>query len=159
VAPELAERALPLEAAFEAELILNLSYDTPDDIVRQFRRSALVDIDPGLLQVWISEKQLYVARHHRFFSIGEGVCRGSPKIPVCGITWLHTPPCIAMEKWPVTPAAADAAFTTVSHWYGDEWVVTDNESYLNDKRTGFQRFPSTAAAYRAAFGAVIVSPR
>ena len=140
VAPELAEQALPLEAAFEAELLLNLSYSTPDDVVRQFQRSALVDIDPGLLQVWISERQVHVARHHRFFSIGEGVCRGSPKIPDCGITWQHTPPCVALEKWPVTPAASDGAFTTISHWYGNEWVLTNNESYSNDKRTAFLPF-------------------
>lgn len=54
----LSDECLGLEAASEADLLLNLQYHLPAEVVRRFRRSALVDIDPGLLQIWMSEGQL-----------------------------------------------------------------------------------------------------
>src|SRR5207245_8364675 len=47
--------SLDLEAAGTADLVLNLSYDRCRDVINRFRRSVLIDIDPGLLQIWISE--------------------------------------------------------------------------------------------------------
>jgi hypothetical protein len=71
--PGLAEGCLGLEVAPDADLLLNLAYDIPAKVVGRFRRSALVDIDPGLTQVWISEGHLSVARHNVYFTIGETV--------------------------------------------------------------------------------------
>ena len=51
---------LDLDAAAEADLFLNLRYGTGAEVVRRFRRSALVDIDPGLFQFWVSRGQLKV---------------------------------------------------------------------------------------------------
>src|SRR5262245_13884903 len=45
---------LDLDAAAEADLLLEFPYDTPPHIVNRFRRSALLDIDPGLSQTWVS---------------------------------------------------------------------------------------------------------
>ena len=104
VAPELAEQALPLEAAFEAELLLNLSYSTPDDVVRQFQRSALVDTIPACCRFG-SVRDRCTSRGIIGFSPSARASAGeAPKIPDCGITWQHTPPCVALEKWPVTPS-------------------------------------------------------
>jgi hypothetical protein len=45
------DAVLPLDrVADEADLLVNFTYALPAPIVRRFRRSALVDIDPGLLQ-------------------------------------------------------------------------------------------------------------
>ena len=50
------EGCLDLEAAAEADLLLDLNYAKHPEIVGRFRRSALVDIDPGLSQIWMSEE-------------------------------------------------------------------------------------------------------
>ena len=52
---EVTNGCLDLEAAAEADLLLNLRYDLPGEVVERFRRSALLDIDPGLLQLWMSQ--------------------------------------------------------------------------------------------------------
>lgn len=140
LAEELAVVARPLEYALEGDLLIDFVYGTPERVVRAFARSVLVDIDPGLLQLWISEGQISVAPHDVFFSIGEGVCEEDGKIPSCGIDWQFTAPCIALTRWPVAPSAQSAPFTTVSHWRASEWVVTGDETYANDKRTAFQPF-------------------
>jgi hypothetical protein len=132
---------LDLEAAAEADLLLNLSYDPSADVLRRFRRTALIDIDPGLLQIWMSEGQICVPRHDVYFSIGETVGQPGARFPDAGLTWHYTPPCVALEWWPPCRAAGDAPFTTVSHWYTHkEWVEYGGESYHNDKRSGFLPF-------------------
>jgi hypothetical protein len=128
---------LELSAVAEADLLLNFRYDLPAELVGRARRSALVDIDPGLFQVWLSSGWIPVAQHDVYFSTGETVGRPEARFPDAGIAWHYAPPCVALDWWPTCRAAADAPFTTVSHWHGKEWLEDHGEMYLNDKRSGF----------------------
>jgi hypothetical protein len=47
--------------ACAADLLLSLAYDIPAQVVERFRRSAPVDVDPGLTQIWITAGQMKVA--------------------------------------------------------------------------------------------------
>lgn len=134
------ERCYPLEAAVEADLLLNLAYGIPENLVRCFQRTALVDIDPGLTQVWMSKGQIKMARHDLYFTIGETVGQPGTRFPSCGLEWQYSPPCVALDWWPVCPAPPIAPFTTVSNWYIDEWVEDLDGWYINDKRSGFLPF-------------------
>src|SRR5262245_5123600 len=129
-----------VEEAHEADLLLNLSYDKCTHVLGRFRRSALLDIDPGLLQVWMSEGVLPIVRHDLYFTTGETVGRPGARFPSAGIEWNYTPPCVALEHWPVSPAREDARFTTISQWSARDWVTHGEESYVNNKRAGFQPF-------------------
>jgi hypothetical protein len=131
---------LDLDAAAEADLLINLRYATQADVVGRFRRSALIDIDPGLLQCWMSAGKINVAPHDAFFTIGETVGQPGARFPDAGLQWEYTPPCVALDRWQPHGAPADAAFTTVSHWYMDEWEQDNGEVYANDKRDGFLPF-------------------
>jgi hypothetical protein len=128
-----------LDAAADADLLLSLRYDMADGLVRRFRRSALIDIDPGLLQAWVSAGGISLARHDSYFTIGENI--GAPGMPVpdLGFGWQQTRQCVALEWWPATPTPMEAAFTTVSQWWANEWVGDEN-GYRNDKRSGFVPF-------------------
>jgi hypothetical protein len=140
--PGAASGCLDVEAAAaEADLLLNISYSGDDALLRRFRRTALIDIDPGLLQVWISERQIELPRYDVYFTIGETVSQPGARFPDAGLPWHYTPPCVALDFWPVCRAPDDAPFTTVSHWHTyREWVCHGEESYLNDKRSGFLPF-------------------
>ena len=129
-----------LTEAREADLLLNLSYDKCTSVLELFRRTALMDIDPGLLQVWLSEGVLPLGRHDVYFTTGETVGRPGARFPSAGIEWHYAPPCVATEHWPVSPAPPNAPFTTVSHWFAREWLKHGEESYENSKRTGFLPF-------------------
>lgn len=134
------EGCVDLETAVEADLLLNFRYDAPADLVARFRRSALVDIDPGLLQIWMSRGEIRVAQHDSYFTTGETVGEPWARSPDAGLRWQHTRPCVALHWWPTRPAAPDACFTTVSHWHGSEWTEDAHGMFLNDKRSGFQPF-------------------
>jgi len=136
-----ADGCLDLDAAAEADLLLNMGYHLPSEIVARFRRSALVDVDPGLTQIWISEGQLNVAKHDLYFTTGETVGLPGSLVPKTEMEWHYTPPCVSLDWWKLCePTKPDAPFSTISQWYGCEWVKQGGESYYNDKREGFRPF-------------------
>lgn len=137
LARSLTEGCLALDDAAAADLLLNLRYRTPPEVVAQFRRSALVDIDPGLLQTWVSNGQVRLARHDVYFSIGEVVGTPAACFPDLGLRWEYTPPCVALDRWPRCEPTLSAPFTTVAHWFAGGW--TGEAGHLDDKRSGFLR--------------------
>ena len=137
---EVTEQCLDIDSGVGADLLLALRYDLPSQLVSPFRRSALLDIDPGLLQTWISRGQVQPARYTHYFTTGETVGRPGARFPDAGLEWHYAPPCVALDWWPVCPAEEGAPFTTVSHWYMDEWMEDGGEAYPNGKRDGFLPF-------------------
>lgn len=142
--PSLARRYAPLPSAWEADLLLNFRYGLQQDVVARFRRSALVDIDPGLLQIWMTDGQMPVARHDHYFTIGETIGRAASRCPHAGVSWHHTRPPVFLAEWPPTAAPVDAPYTTVSTWWGP-WLKWGDESSPNDKRTSFLEFAALPA--------------
>src|SRR5438094_3239140 len=74
---------LTFEEAREADLLLNLAYDIP--FVGLFRRSAFMDIDPGLTQIWIEMNGMKISRHDMYFTSGETVRQPGALFPDCGL--------------------------------------------------------------------------
>jgi len=145
-APGLPERYFELERAeaeaiFErADLLLNFHYAIEPALLARFRRTALVDIDPGLLQFWISRRQLTVPRHDLYFTTGETVGTPGARFPDCGLEWLHIRPPVSLESWPYAFDPYADAFTTVSTWDSKNWMVDGPEVYENTKRIAFLEF-------------------
>jgi hypothetical protein len=147
---EVMEGCLDLEAAAEADLLLNQRYNLPAEVVKRFRRSALLDIDPGLFQVWMSTGLISVAQHDMYFTIGETVGPPGTRFPDAGLKWHHTPPPVFLPEWPPVRADPTAPYTTVSNWTTDDWVEFEGEWYCNDKRLGFLAYsdlPSRTSAH------------
>ncbi|HEY1304748.1 MAG TPA: hypothetical protein VGF24_14395 [Vicinamibacterales bacterium] len=124
------------EAVFdEADLLLNFHYAISPGLLARFRRTALVDIDPGLLQFWMSRGQLRVPRHDDYFTTGERVACSD-----CGVRWTHLRPPVCLERWPYVFNEHSDAFTTVSNWDSSDWVVDGDAVYENTKRVAFLEF-------------------
>ena len=138
---EITDGFLTLDDGPDADLLLNFYYLGEKRTLKHFARTALLDIDPGLLQIWISEGQIKLASHDRYFTIGEIEGRREPWFTFGGIEWQYTPPCVALDAWPITSAPPDAPFTTVSTWASEyEYVQHGDALYCNDKRSGFAPF-------------------
>lgn len=137
--PPAVHGCLPFEAVVDADLLVNFAYALPQRVLDAFRRTAVVDIDPGLLQSWVSRGEMSFGRYDHYFSVGETVGQPGSGIPDLGVTWRHTPPCVSLDWWPVVRAQTDAPFTTVTHWWGD-WMEDALGYYENAKRAGFEPF-------------------
>ncbi len=147
--PEAPPGTLSLRDALGADALFSLRYGLNGDIVRRFRRSALVDIDPGLLQVWAAQGQVVLPAYDRYFTIGENMSGPGSRIPDTGRAWEHTAPCVALGTWASCAPPAGARFTTVTHWYADEWVTDRGDTYCNNKREGFLPYLDLPARTRA----------
>ncbi|HYZ28896.1 MAG TPA: hypothetical protein VE570_07570 [Thermoleophilaceae bacterium] len=124
-----------------ADLLLNFHYAIGPELLSRFRRTALVDIDPGLLQFWISRGQLQVPRHDVYLTIGETVGTPAARFPDCGLSWKHIRPPVCLDLWPYRYEPESRRFTTVSSWLGGEYVTEDERVLLeNDKRVSFLQF-------------------
>jgi len=109
-------------------------------MLSRFRRTALVDIDPGLLQYWMSAGHIDVSSHDLYFTIGATVGTPQASFPDCGLPWLHIRPAVDLDLWPFVHDPAAPAFTAVSGWSGEEWVQDGPELIENTKRTSFLQF-------------------
>jgi hypothetical protein len=129
-----------------ADLLLNFSYAIDEATLARFRRTAMVDIDPGLLQFWISEGQLEVPRHDVYFTTGETVGSEEALFPDCNISWNQMRPVVSLDDWPVSYSEEAAALTTISGWWGDEWISNGRGLlYQNNKRVSFMEFAELAS--------------
>lgn len=124
------------EAAEASELLLNLRYDLRAEIVGRFRRTVLVDIDPGLLQVWARTGGLSPPAHDTYITTGAAVAaRGHLDL---GIEWVYSAPPVSLVHWPVTPNECER-YTTVSHWWGGKEEI-NGRLVDNSKRAAFLDF-------------------
>jgi len=136
---EVSDVCLGIDESLESDLLLNLGNKVDAKTVARFRRSALVDIDPGILQIWSSESDKPLPRHDVYFSTGETVGTPAAPFPHCGVSWHYTPTAVYLPAWPLTRAKSTAPYTTVSSWWG-WWEVFQGETFNNEKRTTFLEY-------------------
>ena len=124
-----------------ADLLLNFHYAISPALLACFRHTALVDIDPGLLQFWVSREQLSVPRHDFYFTIGENIASGAaPLSDYNAPGWTRIRPPICLERWPYVFDRNSKAFTTISIWESSDWIVDGDQKYANTKRAAFLKF-------------------
>ena len=127
-----------------ADLLLNFHYAIDPRLLAIPKRTALVDIDPGLLQCWIEAGQLTVSPHDVYFTIGEMVSGSVGPTAAANVDWIHLYPPICLDHWPRCSDSTCEAFTTVSGWSADTWmpVMEDGRQVLreNTKRVSFLEF-------------------
>jgi hypothetical protein len=128
------------EVFARADLLLNFHYAISPGLLAKFRRTALVDIDPGLLQFWMDRGQLSVPPHDLYFTTGETVGAPGARFPDCGLEWIHIRPPVCLERWPRVSDPSAKFFNTVSNWSAKNWIVDGAEVYENTKRIAFLEF-------------------
>jgi hypothetical protein len=131
---DLTDGSLDLDEAADADLFLNLWHSQPARVLQRFRRSAFVDTDPGVLQVWISTGEIRLAAHDIYFTIGETVGTPAARFPDGGLRWHYTPPPVFLGEWPQARAEPAAPYSTVTHWWGGTFefqgMTFSNEKWL-----------------------------
>ena len=134
--PEISKQFLDFSATTEADLFIAMDYYLPQKLIELFKRSVLIDIDPGLLQLWMSSDKIKPAEYDVYFTIGETVGKPEARFPDAGVSWQYTPPCVALDYWTPKLISDNAPFTTISHWSG-EFMDDGAQYYSNAKRDGF----------------------
>lgn len=124
------------------DLLLTLAYYAPPALRKIAHCTALLDLDPGLTQLWIRDGYLEVSGYDRYFLIGEGARRRGG-LPDCGIEWRPSAPCVHVAAWPLADADPGAPYTTVSQWWlspDDRYIELNGQWIENNKRAAFEPF-------------------
>jgi hypothetical protein len=95
---------LSFDEVVDADLFINFAYSVPQSVLDAFRRTAVIDFDPGLMQFWVARGLMRFGRYDRYFTTGETVGRPGSGIPDLGVAWHYIPPCVALDWWPVLRA-------------------------------------------------------
>jgi hypothetical protein len=127
-----------------ADLLLNFHYAIQPGLLSLPRRTALVDIDPGLLQHWVGTGMLEVPPHDVYLTTGETVGSPGTDFPDWGVEWIHFHPLVCLDLWPIRYDPACEAFTTISGWSEASWIhMPENGRPVlkeNTKRVSFLEF-------------------
>jgi hypothetical protein len=108
-----------LERVAASLLLLNVNgFLDDEELLDAAPLRVFLDIDPGFNQMW---SDLGLAepfkRHDRFVTVAGNLGRDDCSIPTCGLDWLHTPPPVVLEHWPVRPSTRRVV-TSVAAWRG-----------------------------------------
>jgi hypothetical protein len=108
--------ALAGSAEEGGDLLINISGNVGSRaLLRRFRRTAFVDIDPGFTQFWHEQGIEPIPEHDVYFTIAENIGGSACPIPTCGIDWRPTRPPVVLAEWPRADGGFDR-FTTVATW-------------------------------------------
>ena len=89
------------------------------------------------MQYWWASGQIAPARHDHWVTTGETVGTRAATFFDCGVHWQRIRPPVHLPSWPVVDCDP-GPFTTVTSWWGDEWLVVDDGRVIeNNKRVGF----------------------
>ena len=128
-----------LEVIRDADLLLNFCCFVRQPLLSMFRRRALLDFDPGHLQVSALSWDLNIADHDVWLTIGTRINAPDSRIPRLGVRWKTFDGFVYTPMWRVEPdPGASAPFTSITQWtwetlpLGDGSVsVSKRQAYLN----------------------------
>jgi hypothetical protein len=144
------------DAASSADLLINVSGMLTDPaLTNPIPTRLYLDLDPAFVQLWHASGQadMRLAGHTHFATVGLAVGdeNADCTVQTCGVPWIHTPPPVVLDHWPVTHTVERDAFTTIANWrsYGS---LHHDGAFYGQKAHSFRRLidlPKRSAAHFA----------
>jgi len=144
----------------EADLLFNFHCSITQPLLNEFRRKALLDLDPGWLQV-TAPKEMGIDQHDIFFTVGTKTHQADCKTPTLGKTWHTFLPPVHIPAWKLTSDPGEAApITSLTHWRWASNVPWQGQVINNSKRDAYLRLLDLPKKCRARFSlAANIHPR
>jgi hypothetical protein len=110
-------------------------------LLGHFRRKALLDLDPGHLQLTVPADDMAIDEHCAFLTVGLNVGTAACPAPTFGVTWSTFLPFVHLPSWSVAASPSDdAPFASVTHWNWGELRLPDGTSVSLSKRDAYLRY-------------------
>ncbi len=124
----------------EADLLWNFACAVQGPLLRRFRRRALIDGDPGIIQVSAEQHPMGVEDHEILFTAGLNLGEADCRVPTLGRRWHRFPQFVYLPTWPSPePTPPDAKYTSITQWnWGEIWH--NGASLSVSKRDAYMRF-------------------
>jgi hypothetical protein len=106
-----------------ADILWNIACAIRQPLLSLFRRRALIDGDPGHLQVAALEWDMGISDHEALLTVGGKLHDPDCAVPTLGRSWAHYLPPLHLPMWgPPSDPPPRAPVTSITHWnWGELW--------------------------------------
>jgi hypothetical protein len=123
-----------------ADLVWNFCCTLRQPLLSSFKYRALIDLDPGMVQVPELSDHFAIADHHFLLTVGSKMGEPECRVPTAGRMWRRFMPFVHLPAWEPAPDPGQSApFTSVTQWTWDE-VWYEDHVYSASKREAFLRY-------------------
>jgi len=123
-----------------ADLLWNFACAVRLPFLARFGRRALIDVDPGHLQVISTQYQIGLKEHQVFLTVGPNLPSPNCEAPKLGLTWHGFLPFVYLPMWqPSAAPAHDAPFTSITQWTWEEYSF-EGRVMSASKRAAYMRY-------------------
>jgi hypothetical protein len=113
-----------LDVIRSTDLLLNICCSLRPPLLSLFKRSALLDCDPGHLQVSALKWDLGIRDHDVCLTIGSRINAPDSEIPTLGLQWRICEPFVYTPIWQsASDPGRDAPFTSITQWGWEELLL------------------------------------
>ena len=88
-----------------ADLLWNLASTIHPPFLSRFRRKALIDVDPGHLQIIATQFEFGLKDHDVHLSVGANLPDPDCEVPTLGLTWRTFLPFVYLPMWELSPGS------------------------------------------------------
>lgn len=123
-----------------ADILWNMASAIHPPFLNRFRRKALIDVDPGHLQILATQYEFGLKEHDVHFTVGMNVPNASCAVPRLGLTWQTFLPFVYLPMWEASPGPGpDAPFTSITQWTWEE-LSHLGRAVSASKRAAYMRY-------------------
>lgn len=135
----------------DSDLVWNFCCTLRRPLLSLFKRRALIDLDPGIIQVPALECDLAISDHEFFFTVGSKIGDEDCHVPGLGLSWQRYRPFVYLPAWkPALDPGANAPFSSVTQWTWEE-IWHEGRVLSASKRQAFLRYVDIPAQTGRAF--------
>jgi hypothetical protein len=134
-----------------ADLMLNFCCAIREPLLTLFKRRALLDFDPGHLQLSALSWDLGIHQHDALLTIGARINAPDSQVPSLGLKWRTFEPFVYLPMWRIAPdPGPDAPFSSITQWTWEELVLQDRVLSVS-KRAAYLKYLELPRIARRAF--------
>jgi hypothetical protein len=123
-----------------ADLMWNFASAIHPPFLREFRRKALIDVDPGHLQILATQYEFGLKEHDVHFTVGTNVPNASCEVPKLDLAWRTFLPFVYLPMWDASPGPGpEAPFTSITQWTWEE-LPYQGRLISASKRAAYMRY-------------------
>lgn len=114
------------EAIRRADLMWNLCCTFRPPFLNLFKHRALIDLDPGMLQIPALDCGYSLSDHETLLTIGSKIGDPDCPVPTAGRLWHRFMPFVYLPLWRALPdPGKEAPFSSITQWTWDEYWLEE----------------------------------
>jgi hypothetical protein len=123
-----------------ADLLLNFCCAIRQPLLSLFKHRALLDFDPGHLQVSALSWDLGIQQNDVFLTLGARINAPDSQVPSLGLRWRTFEPFVYLPMWRAAPdPGPDAPFSSITQWTWEE-LLLEHQVLSASKRAAYLKY-------------------